>query len=45
MKPYKIIRSNSPINKKTIFINKLTSPKVPLWFVKKVHTPEKREIA
>ncbi len=44
MKPYKIIKPHVPLVRKTVLLNKLTPPRVPLWFFKKVHTPPKAEI-
>lgn len=44
MKPYKIIKNCVALNKKTIIINNLKKPKIPLWFFKKTHKLERTEI-
>lgn len=44
MKPYKIIKSQSPHQKKTKLVGCLKPPKVPLWFFKKCHTPPKAQV-
>lgn len=44
MKPYKIIMPKRPVRARTKLIGKLKAPKIPLWFIKDVHTPPKAEI-
>jgi hypothetical protein len=44
MKPYKIIKSGGCKKKPIQYVMPLPRHKMPLWFIKNVHTPPKAEI-